>query len=131
MTPNGERVMVVPAHRAYAVAMTEDDPLTAEESERLKAALSEMDTSMRHSIHYGLGEGPFCGEEPVGAHWSDELEAVAGYDDCLELVAEDLADDNDYQGRCFHCRQVITAKGGAQWRKVVRRPCPHCGQRGW
>ena len=27
------------------------------------------------------------------------------------LRAEDLADDNEYQGRCLHCRQAITAKG--------------------
>ena len=67
----------------------------------------------------------------MGAHCSDEPESVAGCEDCLELVAEDLADDYDYQGRCLHCRQVITAKGGVQWRRAVRRPCPHGGRPGW
>ncbi len=38
----------------------------------------------------------------MGAHCSDEPESVAGCEDRLELVAEDLADDNDYQGRCLH-----------------------------
>ena len=38
MTPEGEHVLVVSAHRAYAGAMTENDPLTAGESERLLAA---------------------------------------------------------------------------------------------
>ena len=65
-------------------------------------------------MHYGPGQVPLCGKEPVGTYWSDESESVAGCDDCLELVAEDLADDNDYEGRCLHCRQVITAKGGVQ-----------------
>ena len=67
----------------------------------------------------------------MGTHRSDEAESVAGCDDCLELVAEDLADDNDYQGRCLHCGQVITATGSVEWRRVVRRPCPHCGKAGW
>ena len=53
-----------------------------------------------------------CGVSPVGAHWADEPEAAAGCDDCLELVAEDLADDNDYSGRCLHCAQEVAAKGG-------------------
>ena len=54
---------------------------------------------------------------------------MAGCDDCLELVAEDLTDDNDYQGRCLPCRQEVAAKGGVQWRRAVRGPCPHCWQR--
>ena len=56
MTPDGRRVLVVPAHRAYAAAMTEDDPFTAEESERLKAALREKDGRIRHAVQYGPGE---------------------------------------------------------------------------
>ena len=83
---------------------------------------------MGHAVHYGPEEAPLCGEEPVRAHWSDEPEAVAGCDDCLDLADEDRADDNEYQGRCLHCRQAITAKGSVQWRGAVRRPCPHCGQ---
>ena len=66
----------------------------------------------------------------MGAGCTDEPEAVTGCDDCLELLAEDLAEDNDYQGRCLHCRQDVAAKGGVQWRRAVRRACPHCGQRG-
>ena len=131
MKHDGTRVLVVSAHRAYAAAMTEDNSLTGEESERLKAALREKDRRMGHTVHYGPGDVPLCGEEPVGAHWADEPESVAGCDNCLESAAEDLADDNDYQGRCLHCRQVITAKGGVQWRRVVRRPCPHCGRPDW
>ena len=131
MTPDGEHVLVVSAHRAYAAAMTENDPFTAEESQRLMAALREKDRDMGHPIHYGPRKAPLCGEEPVGTYWADEPESVVGCEDCLELVAEDLADDNDYQGRCLHCRQVITAKGGVQWRRAVRRSCPHCGQQGW
>ena len=67
----------------------------------------------------------------MGAHCSDEPESVPGCGDCLELVAEDLADDNDYQGRCLHWREVFTAKGGILWHRTVRRPCPHCGRPGW
>ena len=41
---------------------------------------------------------------------------MAECDDCLELVAEDLADDDKYQGRCLNCQQEISAKG---WRPVA------------
>ena len=131
MTPEGERVLLVPAHRACAAAMTEDNPLTPEDSERLKADLRDKDRSMGYPIHYGPGEVPLCGEDPVGAHWADEPESVVGCDECLELAEEDLGDGNDYQGRCLHCREPITANGGVQWRRAVRRPCPHCGRSGW
>ena len=53
-------------------------------------------------------------------------------EDCLELVAEDLQDpDTQHGGYCLHCRQEITATGSVEWRRVVRRPCPHCGKAGW
>ena len=44
MKHDGTRVLVVSTHRAYAAAMTEDNSLTGEESERLKAALAGWDT---------------------------------------------------------------------------------------
>ena len=90
--------------------------LTGEQAERLITALREMDARIGYTVHYGPGDVPLCGEEPVGAHWTDEPKAVAGCDDCLDLVAEDLADDNEYQGRCLNCQQVISAKG---WRPVT------------
>ena len=67
----------------------------------------------------------------VTAVYTDDLAAVAGCGDCLELVAEDLADDNEYMGRCLHCRHEITDQGGVEWRRTVRRPCPRCGAKGW
>ena len=76
MTPDGERVLVVPAHRAYAAAMTEDDPFTTEESARLKAALRrEGSHNMGRPVHYGPGKAPLCGEEPVGTY-SERLAGV-------------------------------------------------------
>ena len=94
--PDGERVLVVAAHRAYAAAMTENDPRIAEESERLTAALRENDWDMGHPIHYGPRKAPLCGEDPVGKYWADEPESVVGCEDCLELVTKDLAEGNDY-----------------------------------
>ena len=64
MTPDGTRLLVIPAHRAYAAAMTEDEPLTEEQSERLKAALREMDARMGHAVHYGPEEAPSAGKNP-------------------------------------------------------------------
>ncbi len=124
-------MLAIPAHRAYATAMTEDDPLAAEESERLKVALREMDGKMGHAVHYGLGEASICGVDSVGIHWADEPESVAGCADCLELAAEDLADGKEYQGRCLDYRLVSTARGGVQCRRAVRRSCSHCGRQGW
>ena len=94
-------------------------------------------------VHYGPGDRPICSDDSMIAVYTDdpaavagcsdclELVAVAGCSDCLELVAEDLGDQNDYRGRCLHCRQEITARGGVEWRRAVRRPCPHCGRPGW
>ena len=57
------------------------------------------------TIPYAPGADPLCGAGP----WTDEPATVAGCDDCLDLVAEDLADNNDYQGRCLHCRKPTLA----------------------
>ena len=56
-------------------------------------------------IHYAPGDHPLCGTESLTAVFTDDPAAVAGCADCLELVAEDLQDHNDYLGRCLHCRQ--------------------------
>ena len=82
-------------------------------------------------VHYGPGDQPLCGNENITAVYTDNPAGVTGCADCLELVVEDLQDHNDYLGRCLHCRQEITAQGGVEWRRVVRRPCPHCGTKGW
>ena len=82
-------------------------------------------------VHYGPGDRPLCGNETPFAVYTDDPAGVTGCDDCLELVAEDLQDHNDYRGHCLHCRQEITGQGGVEWRRAVRRPCPHCGQIGW
>ena len=67
--------------------------------------------------------------------YTDEPEMVQGREDCedcLELVAEDLQDpDTQYGGYCLHCHREITTTGSVEWRRVVRRPCPHCRMAGW
>ena len=49
--PDGTRVLVVPAHRVYAEGMNEETSLAEERSDRLKAALCEMDARVRHAAH--------------------------------------------------------------------------------
>ena len=44
--------------------------------------------------------------------YTDDPEQVHGCKGCLELVAQDLENCNDYRGHCLHCRQEITAQGG-------------------
>ena len=82
-------------------------------------------------VHYGPGNQPLCGSESMTAAYTDDPALVAGCADCLELAAEDPGDDNEYMGHCLHCRQEITAQGGVEWRRTVRKPCPHCGKAGW
>ena len=65
-------MLLIPAHRACAATMTEDEPLTGGQAERLKAALREMDAKMGHAVHYGPGDVPLYGEGSVGAQWTDE-----------------------------------------------------------
>ena len=135
MTPNGRRRWYVSAHGAYAAAMTEGDELTEEESGRLDAALREIDAKKAvtgdDTVHYAPGGSPLCGEDVVDALCTYEPEAVAGCMPCLEFVAEDLADHHFHQGTCLHCWEKISAQGGVEWRRAVRRPCPHCGKQGW
>ena len=89
------------------------------------------DLSAQDIVHYGPGDQPLSGADSwLAAHTADPAQ-VQGCEDCLELVAEDLADDNEYRGRCLHCRQQITALGGVAWRRVVQRPCSHCGKTAW
>ena len=82
-------------------------------------------------IHYGPGDSPLCDNDCANAVYTDDPNQAHGCEDCLELVAQDLADENEYRGRCLHCRREITAQGGVQLSRVVRRPCPHCGRLGW
>ncbi len=83
------------------------------------------------AVHYAPGDRPLCGNDSWTAIITDDPAQVSGCDDCLELVAEDLHDHNDYRGHCLHCRQEVSATGGVEWRRAVRRPCPHCGRREW
>ena len=84
------------------------------------------------NVHYGPGDRPLCGNESPFAIYTFEPDQVAGSQDCLELVAEDLQDpDTHYGGYCLHCRREITATGSVEGRRVVRQPCPHCGKLGW
>ena len=46
--------------------------------------------------------------QSVTAVYTEDPAPVAG---CLELVVEDLQNQNDYLGRCLHCRREITAQG--------------------
>ena len=50
----------------------------------------------------------------MNAMYTDDPEQVHGCADCLELVAQDLADHNDYRSRCLHCRREISAQGGVE-----------------
>ena len=83
------------------------------------------------TVHYAPGEGPFCGSDCPDGALTENPQDVSGCEPCLELVAKDLADHNEYGYHCLHCRREITARGGVAWRRAVRRPCPHCGQKGW
>ena len=82
-------------------------------------------------VHYAPGDSPLCGLEESPESMTPDPELVRGCGDCLELVAEDVADRNRYMGRCLHCNQEIHAKDGVAWRRAVRNPCPHCGKPGW
>ena len=82
-------------------------------------------------VHYGPGDRPLCGNESITAVYTDNPAGVTGCAEYLELIVEDLQDHNDYLNHCLHCRQEITALGRVEWRRAVRRPCPHCGRPGW
>ena len=58
------------------------------------------------------GDAPLSGLEDFLATMTLDPELVRGCDVCLDLMAEDLKDHNEYRGRCLHCRQEIHAQGG-------------------
>ena len=82
-------------------------------------------------VHYSPVDRPLCGAESWIAVSTDDPALVRGCRDCLDLLAEDEEDQHERGGRCLHCRQEIRATGGVEWRRVIRRPCPHCGRSGW
>ena len=53
MSPDGRRARVVLAHRAQAAALTDNAVLTEEQSERVSAALREIDANTGRTIHFG------------------------------------------------------------------------------
>ena len=59
MTLDGRRVRMVLAHRAHVAAMTEGEPFTAEQTERLTAALTQMDAMAGYAVHYVSDRGTF------------------------------------------------------------------------
>ena len=81
-------------------------------------------------VHYAPGDVDvgICG---LNGMVSALPELVAGCCECLQAVQDDIDDQDEHRGRCLHCRMEISAQGGVAWRRAVRRPCPHCGRRGW
>ena len=66
----------------------------------------------------------------MNAVYTDDPAQVHGCADCLELVAQDLADHNDY------LVTACTAAGDHRPRRSGVAPagppgCPQCGQPGW
>ena len=59
-------------------------------------------------IHYGPGYRPLCDDEDDEALYTDDPYRVAGCAECLDLAAENLADQHEH-----------------------RNPRPHCGRGGW
>ena len=119
----------------YAADMIERDDLTDEQSANLAAALREMDAKKaaesEEVVHYAPGDSPLCGEDVVGVMYAYEPETVAGCIECIDLAIADLKDRDYHQGTCMHCGEKVGANGGVEWRRVVRRPCPHCGRASW
>ena len=84
---------------------------------------SPQDAIRRDIVHYSPGNRPLCGDESPHAVYTDEPHQVAGCEDCLELVADDLQDpDTRYGGYCLHCHREIT--GHRQRRVAACGPAP-------
>ena len=88
-------------------------------------------TATTDTVHYAPEDRPLCGGESMTAVHTADPALVSGCDDCLELAAEGLDDHNEQWANCLHCREEISGQSGGEWRRVVRRPCPHCGRSGW
>ena len=85
---------------------------------------------MRGAVHYAPGDRALCGSDCPGGALTGNPDDVTGCADCLELAAEDLADHNEYGGRCLHCRREITAQGGVAWRRRCAPPVLTAGRPG-
>ena len=60
-----------------------------------------VDPPEKDIVHYSPGDRPLCGHESPSAIYTDEPGQVAGCEDCLELLAEDLQDQNGYRDTAF------------------------------
>ena len=69
-------------------------------------ATTSQDHAPPQVLHYAPGDRPLCGADSWTEVYSDDPGQVAGCEDCLELVSEDLQDHHEYRGHCLHCRQV-------------------------
>ena len=78
----------------------------------------------RRVVHYGPGDRPLCGNDAVTAVYTDDPAAVSGCRECLELVAEDPGDDNEYRGHCLHCHRCACTCDGASRGLRLRRNGP-------
>ena len=74
-------------------------------------------------VHYGPGDRPLCGNDSVTAVYTDDPALVSGCRDCLELVAEDPGDDNEYMGHCLHCRHSSPPRAVRSGAASPRAPC--------
>ena len=96
----------------------------------MAGALWEMDANKAATadavVHYAPGDSPLCGEDVVDAICTNESQAAAECVPCLQLVVEDLTDRHFHQGTCLRCEEKTSIPGGVEWRRMVRRPCPHC-----
>ena len=81
-------------------------------------------------VHYDPGERPLCGNDAMTAVYTDEPAAVSGCRECLELVAKNLDDDNEYMGHCLHCRREITPRAGWSGGASSVRPPRTAGSQG-
>ena len=81
-----------------------------------------MDARTDDTIPYGLGDGPWCGAQAPRARTGLTIrQPWISAPRCLQLVAADLAEDKQYQGRCLHCRKEISVESEVELQRADRR----------
>lgn len=120
-----ETYPVVIAEKCSRLALRVAKRLTSRAWEKV-----EMEKAVS-AVHYAPENRTICGSDSPFAMFTEDRSWSKGCAECLEAVNEDQNDAEEYIGRCLSCLQEIRARGGIEWRRVVRAPCSQNGQGGW
>ena len=82
-------------------------------------------------VHCAPGEHPLCGTESMTAVYTDDPALVAGCPTAWNWLPRTWTRTTSTAAAACTAGRKSPPRAGVEWRRTVRRPCPHCGKAGW